>query len=304
MRLVLVHGINNENRTAKEVESIWMTALEGAWRRNTLRSPTNLSVTVPYYAAELAKLSKAQRGAAIAGTSLRPSQMEFDLLQAYANANGVTDSDIDTAAVQEGIDLATVEAGVPHEKWIIVFARALENLLPTRGKYIARLFLRQAAVYMERQGVQRRIKDIVRSKMFSDDNPTVVVAHSLGTVISYELLTEPTNINRSTPLFCTLGSPLAVEIVSNYVGTRTAFPRPPVGRWINGFHPEDFVTLSRNLGRSSMGFDGIENDTTVVNLDDDKHDIRAYLSTPSIAKSIHGALTQGPDECGITLNSD
>lgn len=295
MRLILVHGINNENKTPEEIESIWMTALQDAWHRNGLRTPKNLSITVPYYAAELAEFSKARRGVVTAGTSSRPSQIEFDLLQEYANAMGVTDSDMDDAAKQKGINLATVEAGVPHENWIIVLSRALENILPTRGKYIARLFLRQAAVYLERQGVQRRIKDIVRSKMFSDDNVIVVVAHSLGTVVSYELLTESESTSRPTPLFCTLGSPLAVAVVSNYVGTRADFPRPPVGRWINGLHPKDFVTLGRELGRSSMGFDGIENDATVINLEDDKHDIRAYLSTPSIAKAIHGALTQaGP----------
>ena len=293
MRLVLVHGINNENTTPGEVESIWMTALEGAWRRNGLRSPTRLSVVVPYYAAELARLSMIPRGAATAGSSPRLSQTEFDLLQAYANAMGVTVSDIENAAEQEGIDLERVEAGVPHEKWIILLSRVLENILPTRGKYIARVFLPQAAVYLERQGVQRRIKEIVRSKMFSDENPTVVVGHSLGTVISYELLTESIGTDRSTPLFCTLGSPLAVAIVSNYVGVRKAFPRPPVGRWINALHTEDFVTLGRELDRSSMGFDGIENDTTIVNPGEDKHDIRAYLSTPSIAKAIHVALTQG-----------
>lgn len=291
MRLVLVHGINNENRTPEEVESIWMTALEDAWHRDGLSSPNNLSVTVPYYAADLAELSKAPRGAATAGTSQRRSQIEFDLLQTYANAMGVTASDIDLAAQQEGIDLGTVEAGVPHEKWVIVLSRALENILPTRGKYIARLFLRQAAIYIERHGVQRHIKDIVRPMMFLDDDPIVVVAHSLGTVISYELLTESTSTSQSTPLFCTLGSPLAVAIVSNYVGSRKTFPQPPIGKWINGFHPEDFVTLGRELDSSSMGFDGIENDATIVNLDDDKHDIRAYLSTPSIATAIHSALS-------------
>ncbi len=290
MRLVLVHGINNENRTPEEVESIWMTALKDAWRRDGLRSPSNLSVTVPYYATDLAELSKVPRGAATAGTSQRPSQIQFDLLQEYANAMRITASDIDIAAEQEGIDLRRVEAGVPHEKWIIVLSRALEKILPTRGKYIARLFLSQAAAYIERRGVQRRIKDFVRAKMFSDDEPIVVVSHSLGSVISYELLTESISASRTTPLFCTLGSPLAVAIVSNYVGTRKAFPQPPICKWINGFHPEDFVTLGRELNRQNMGFDGIENDRAIVNLGDDKHDIRAYLSTPSIAKAIHSAL--------------
>ena len=292
MRLVFIHGINNEDIAPEVIESVWMTALEDAWSRKGLRVPTDLGVTVPYYAAELAQLSSTPHGAVAAGSTLPPSQLEFDLLQEYAKALGLAASDLDDAANQERIDLSTIEAGVPHEKWVIVFSRALENVLPARGKYIARRFLRQAAVYIERAGVQRRIKDIVRASMFSDDNAMVVVAHSLGTVIGYELLVESNHPGQPTPLFCTLGSPLAVRIVSNYLGKRARFPRPPVGRWINGLHLQDFVTLGRELGRSSMGFDGIENDTTVVNDQDDKHDIRAYLSTPSIAKAVHSALCE------------
>lgn len=296
MRLVLVHGLNYKNKSPKEVRSKWMSALKEAWLRDGLRLPADLSVTVPYYANDLAELSKSSREAIAAGTTRRPSQTEFNLLQEYADAMGVTESELSAAAETERIDIGSVEAGVPHEKWNIVLSRALEDILPTRGKYVAHLFLRHAAVYIERQGARKRIMDVVRSKMFSDDSPIIVVAHSLGTVVSYELLTESTVRNCPAPLFCTLGSPLAVAIVSNYVGTRQTFPRPPVGSWINVLHPEDFVTLGRGIDRSSIGFDGIENDATIVNCEDDKHGIRAYLSTPSIAKAIHRALTHGPTQ--------
>jgi hypothetical protein len=291
MRLVLVHGINNENNSATEVEAVWLKALHEAWQRLGLKPLAPFKVTMAYYADELAKLSAGPHGAVTAGAGSVASQVEFELLQEYAAAAGVTQQQIVAAAKGEGLDISTVEAGLPHEAWLLATSRALENILPTRGKYLARLFLRQAAIYIERRGVQHKIKAIVRSKIFEDDSPLVVVAHSLGTVISYELLTEDAAAGKTIPLFCTLGSPLAVRIVANYVGKRRSFPRPPVQRWINGAQQEDFVTLGRVLQKSTIGFDGIENNDQIINLNSDKHDIVAYLSDQSIAGAIHAALS-------------
>lgn len=291
MRLVLVHGINNENNSAAEVEDVWMKTLREAWRQNGLDPLAKMRVTNAYYADELAKLSSKAEGAVAAGTGSRVSQVEFDLLQEYAAASGISQQDIVLAANEEGINISVVEAGVPHEAWVIAISRALENILPTRGKYLARLFLRQAAVYIERRGVQNRIKDIVRGKMFDDASPIVVVAHSLGTVISYELLSERAAADRIVPLFVTLGSPLAVRIVSNYVGKKREFPKPPIQKWLNGAHREDFVTLGRTLQKETIGFEGIENVDDVINNESDKHSIVSYLSDKNISCAIHKALS-------------
>jgi len=289
MRLVLVHGINNENNSAAEVEAIWMSAISAAWQRESLEPLGNLNITTTYYAQELAELSTRARDAVAAGAAQTVSQVEFDLLQEYATESGITQQEIVAAAEAEGIDVSAVEAGLPHEAWLIATSRALENILPTRGKYLARVFLRQAAIYIERKGVQNRIKKIVRDRMFEDDSPIVVVAHSLGTVIAYELLKEQAASRTEVPLFCTLGSPLAVRIVANYVGRGLNFPMPPIRKWINGAQRDDFVTLGRILQKATIGFDGIENiDTNSGN--PDKHDIVAYLGDQSISRAIHAAL--------------
>jgi hypothetical protein len=290
MRLVLIHGINNENNSATDIEDIWMKALRDAWKRDGLAGPHNLQVTTAYYADELARLSNASRGAIPAGTVTPPHEVEMALLQEYANAAGVGREQIAIAAQEEGVDLSIVEAGAPHKGWIIALARALENTLPTRGRYLAGKFIKQASVYIERRGVQSIIKKIVRSQIFGDSSPLVIVAHSLGTVVCYELLLEATTRVAEVPLFCTLGSPMGVRIVCEYLGARSEFPRPPIGKWINGLHREDFVALGRMLGKANIGFEGIENDNTIASNEEDKHDIRAYLSAPSISSAIHAAL--------------
>jgi hypothetical protein len=290
MRLVLVHGINNEKSSPIEVETAWMEALREAWRKDGLDPLAKVKVTTAYYADELAQLSSEPRHAVAAGTGSGISQVEFELLQEYAAASGITQRDIVAAAEEVGLNVSAVEAGLPHEAWLIAASQALENILPTQGKYLARVYLRQAAIYIERKGVQNRIKTIVRDRVFEDDAPIVVVAHSLGTVIAYELLTEHAAAGRIVPLFCTLGSPLAVRIVANYVGKRRKFPKPPIERWINGAHRDDFVTLGRILSNESIGFEGIENVDRIINSDSDKHDIIAYLSDRFISGAVHAAL--------------
>lgn len=291
MRLVLVHGIANENNSPDTIEKLWTSALYDAWERDGLTRPSNLNITTAYYANILANFSQPPKGTVTAGDARPALQTEFALLQEYATASNLSVDEIVDAARKVGVDLSLVEAGIPHEGWVIGFSRALEATLPTKGKYLVRLFLKQAAVYLERKGVQAAIKSVVREQIFKSRDPMVIVAHSLGTVIAYELLLEQASSAIEVPLFCTLGSPLAVAIVTNYLGKRPNFPRPPIARWINGIHRHDFVTLGRTLDKSNMGFEGIDNDETILNDDDDKHDVLAYISTASIASGIHTALT-------------
>lgn len=291
-RLVLIHGINNENNSAQYIHDSWMAALLHEWRGQRLAPPPKLNVSVAYYAPDLAGFAAAARGATKAGASGdEPSPVEIEILQALVDAHGVTDEQIQVAARQENVDLSRMTAGAPNEAWVIAAGRALENTLPSRGKYLARMFARQASVYIEKSPVQTKIKNLVRSQVFIDDLPIVVVAHSLGTVIGYELLTEKRG-QLDVPLFCTLGSPLGIRIVRDYIGKRTTFPRPPISRWLNGVHKQDFVTMGRLLDASTLGFDGVENDSAIVNRDEDKHNVLAYLRTPAIAASVHKALTE------------
>lgn len=294
MRLVLVHGINNENRSAQEIESSWMDELKFAWKSAGLTIPNNFAIKTANYGTELANFSQTTTDAVKAGTQARTvSPQEFALYQEYAESLGITAEQIEAAAGAYGFETKAIEQGAPHEAWIIGIASVLESILPDEGKYIAAKFLRQAAIYIERKGVQTSIKSLVRSQVFEGDanEPTVVVAHSLGTVVSYELLTQEPHAANDVRLFCTLGSPLAVRIIANYVGKRPDFPMPPITGWFNAHQRKDFVTMGRGLSKVSMGFDGIVDFGGVVNDDeDDKHGVLAYLRDQTVSMRIHAAL--------------
>ncbi len=296
MRLILIHGINNEGKTTEEIESSWMDELKFAWKSYGLTTPKSFTIQTANYGTELANFSRAATDAVKAGGQSRTvSTQEFALYQEYADYLGISPEQIEAAANAHGFETQAIEQGAPHEAWIIGIASILESLLPDEGKFVAGKFLRQAAVYIERKGVQNAIKSLVRKQVFQTDpdEPTVVVAHSLGTVVSYELLTQDPCAANNVRLFCTLGSPLAVRIISNYVGQRPAFPKPPITNWFNAHQREDFVTMGRGLSKAVLGFDGVEDFAGVVNHEDDKHSVLAYLRDQTVAKRIHDSLVIG-----------
>jgi len=54
-------------------------------------------------------------------------------------------------------------------------------------------------------GLRSAIQDITRETLAAFDGPVIVVGHSLGSVISYDVLRQDARV---VPLFLTLGSPL------------------------------------------------------------------------------------------------
>jgi hypothetical protein len=131
--------------------------------------------------------------------------------------------------------------------------------LARAGQWLgARLLVRdlaQVARYLGRREadehghtLDQRIRDRVLSAI--GDGPTIVVAHSLGSVVSYEALHDcPVDV----PLLITLGSPLAMRTVV-WPRLRPAPPRTPgvVRRWLNFWDRDDIIVARPRLERDVL----------------------------------------------------
>lgn len=293
MRLVFVHGINNQDNTPKRIEEDWWEALTTAWQAMGLAAKPKPQIDVAFYADKLAAAEAGDLAKAIAMGGETPTGRlaATEFLKAYAQAAGVTQAEINKVAEAYGIPVTAIEQGAPHEGWIISLAGILEKILPTKGKYIARLFLKQAALYIENEGLRDSIDAKVKTQILDGkSDPTIVIAHSLGTVVSYRILANKKQNTRNVPLFVTLGSPLGVAMFKKILPPAGEMPRPPLTTWLNGRHKDDFVTMGRAITADSVGFSDVGDETTIVNDVDDKHSIKHYLSSPSIAGVIHAAL--------------
>ncbi len=97
-----------------------------------------------------------------------------------------------------------------------------------------------------------RMKQSLRDRLRAGGGPFVVVAHSQGTMIAYTVLMEDEFKDLDVPLLVTMGSPLGITEVQDYItqltGRKKLTTPPPVRRWVNVADPLDPVALDKKLG--------------------------------------------------------
>lgn len=290
MRMILVHGINQEGKNAQKIHDEWLGTLHNAF---ALQGPDPLGklsrIEAAFYGDKLDELSsKWVTSQAIAlGAEAAPDDFDefaIDALKEMALRMGATEAQLDA---EVATTVVALRAG-PHKKWVKANARVIESISPFRGTVALRI-LGQAHAYIRNEHVHDEVNKLVRP-LLEDDEPVIVVSHSLGTIVSYSLLREFARNGRprNSPLFLTLGSPLGIESV------RKGFSKPrtrpaDVSRWVNCADPEDFVALRAELTRDNFGGD-IHNYPDFNNGHENPHSIAGYLSDPRVAREIAEAI--------------
>lgn len=106
-----------------------------------------------------------------------------------------------------------------------------------------------------------------------DGGPLVVVGHSLGTILAYEVLMEQ---GREVELLVTVGSPLAITEVQDHLARPPAVPTG-VAAWRNASDLRDLVALDHTL-RPEFAPQERVTDLLVTNDSGNHHGISEYLS--------------------------
>lgn len=289
MKLVLIHGINQQDRQADELKAQWMS-----WLQAAMPDPAVLSramITMPFYGTILDQLTQdAGRSFAVAQGAEGPNTDELAFIASAMNeaasAAGISARDI--ALEQRSDSAGVIEQGGVVSRQVNALARLLERWSPAHGKLLLPL-VRQAYAYLRKPGVAPAIDAMVMPLL--ETGPTVIVSHSLGTVVSFKLLRALAQVGRplNCPLYVTLGSPMGLQAVSAALGVPFQIP-PGVARWVNAVEPGDKVTLGKALDASTF-CSGIEN---IMDIDNDSggslHDVRGYLSDRRIAARVEMAL--------------
>jgi hypothetical protein len=280
MKLVLVHGRAQAGKDPIAIQKEWMDALGyGALRANKT-IPTATEIVFPFYGNELERLV-AHIDAPLAAT-----------------AKG-TDSDVDTdlrgqiledIAAQIGVSRADIERefkGQPTRKgpgnweWVHAILRAMDKIPGVNSASIDQ-FTRDVYVYLTYPAVRGAIDKIVTDQM--SDGPCVVVGHSLGTVVAYNVLLRRSPAD-GIRRYVTLGSPLGIRGIKRYLDSPVACPSC-VGSWFNAYDDRDLVAL---VPLDTKNFDvhpAIENKSDVMNFTDNRHGIAGYLADPMVAAKI------------------
>lgn len=290
-RLVLIHGRAQENKDSIALKKEWLDAFRQGLAQGNLDLPLgDDAIRFPYYGDTLYGLVS---GAATItevvvrgdGSAAEKDEQRFQARVAMEIKEKLGISDDEVAAL---MSLEAQQRGVLNWEWVQALLQVIDNKVPGASAASVALATRDVYQYLRMPGIRDKIETGVRQAMVPDV-PTVVVSHSLGTVVAYNLLRREGVQNRwKVPLFVTLGSPLGVTAIKQALAP-IEFP-PCVDHWFNAMDDRDVVALYP-LTADRFGVDpAIENKTDVRNHTSNHHGIAGYLEDAVVARRIRQAL--------------
>lgn len=289
MKLVFVHGRDQHGKIPADLQRVWQEALDVGLSNAGLPRPAGMSVTFPFYGDELERLVKALGTPLVTGARLRganPDNAEADfrgrLLAELAAGAGISED-----AITEQLGGEPTEKGPLNWSWVQAILRALDRT--PLGEASIDAFTRDVYVYLTNDIVGRTIDKMVVQAI--GDEPCVVVAHSLGSIVAYRCLRQ-LGARARVRRFVTVGSPLGVTAIREHL-LPPALARPQgVSGWFNAFDRRDVVAL-RPLDANTWNIDPpIENHRAVDNHTDNRHGISGYLDDPVISRWIAEGLSE------------
>lgn len=285
--LVFVHGRAQQNYDADKLKELWVDSLKKGLEKNDLTLPISEDkIRFPYYGNTLIGMVEGIPDdqvvdVVVRGDDANDAETEFvraAIMETLAQHN-VTDEKIQALS-----DEQIVERRITNWEWVQSGLKALDYYVPYASSAAVALRTRDVYQYLKNPVIRRKIDEGVAGA-FDSATESVVVGHSLGSVVAYNVLHAG---GWKVPLFVTVGSPLAVTAIKKAL---QPIKHPDSAtKWFNAMDERDVVPL---YPLDTAHFDvspAIENKTDVDNFTDNRHGIAGYLSDPVVAKRIHDAL--------------
>jgi hypothetical protein len=300
----LPESVERESRSPRGgVALSAIVVVHGIWNRQK-------GVSAQAAATALGELASGHlaRGLANAGTALAASP---EVVMAYYadllvdgpedeqggvdGLDGLTEPEL--ALVRDWLELAGVQVAEEPQNPVLWPVRQALGVLARRrggsaqrcGRLVAAL-IREVSAYTGQQHRRRAVRDRVADTI-SRARPSVVVAHSLGSVVAYEALHAHPELD--VDLLVTLGSPLAAPGAVFHAlepGPRDGRGAKPAGvtEWHNFADLGDLVALPPRLGDLFP----VDSHANVHIGLLDFHSLGSYLAHPKVAAAITGHLAR------------
>lgn len=291
-QLVFIHGRAQQEKDSVALKKTWVDA----WRRGLAASGLSLPLTdadirFPYYGDTLDQLVQGKPADQAAQVIVRGDDANADeqtfmraILDEVAEQAGVPED-----AIRAGLGADALARGPQNWGWVQGILSALDQHVPGASGASVALFTQDVYHYLKNPGIRDPIDSGVRAA-FTLGVETVVVGHSLGTVVAYNVLRRDGDAGGwRVPLFVTLGSPLAVKVIKKSLAP-ISHPRC-AARWFNAMDERDVVSLYPLDAAHFAVTPAIDNKTDVDNPTSNRHGIDGYLSDPVVARRIYDAVT-------------
>jgi len=290
--LVFIHGRAQQDKDADDLKKTWIDAWKRGLAKRGLSMPIDEdAVRFPYYGDTLRDLTEGKDLDEAAKVIVRGEEDDENLeafaAEVFAELRTRLDLTDDKLRAAGG-DARVIERGVLNWEWVQAILRGIDTHVPGSSSASVAVATNDVYQYLRNFGFQTTIDGGVTSA-FDAAKETVVVSHSLGTVVAYRvLLAEADARGWRIPLHVTLGSPLGIRAIS---GRLAPLKRPAaVGTWFNAMDERDIVALYALTPDVFGVTPAIENKTDVDNHTANHHGIVGYLDDADVAQRIHAAL--------------
>jgi hypothetical protein len=284
--MVFVHGRGQQGKDPAALCRDWQAGLAAGLVQAGLPALAGIPVAFPFYGDELFRLT--------AELARSGDQIELEAMPGAVPFHPLVTTDVGEMERRLVADMAESAGAVPVVDESLL--GGLQDVLSWPGAHdaldwlsqhsridreVIAAYLRDVAVYLTR--ARDQILGIVRAAVPAD-GPVVFVSHSLGTVVTRDLLDDD-DIRGRTRLWVTAGAPLGLPTIQKNL--RTPGPHNPGVPWVTAYDPSDIVALGHPLHR--IWGDPLT-DVQVVN-GDQPHSIGRYLGHADVARPIHGAAS-------------
>ena len=293
-KLLFVHGRGQAGLDSHELEATWLSTLKKGAMAVGRKLPDTLEVSFPFYGDLLetfvqgADLPLTPDLEARGGTGEDAEFLAFqaEVAEDIRQKTGITDEQIMREYEEAGGEQDdTVPRGPQNWKWVRAIIAAVDKHATGVSSSAIEQRMRDVFLYTTRPYVRDAVDEVVRNALTA--SPTVVVGHSLGSVVAYNVLRNRTG-DGLVPLFVTVGSPLGIRAIKNQL-LPISFPKN-VTSWFNAFDRRDVVALfpldgdNFEVDPAISNFDGVRNST------DNRHGIVGYLDDKEVASHLLDAL--------------
>ena len=203
-------------------------------------------------------------------------------------------------------------------------ARSIEPSGPNRGKvfggifsgigdalfnWLTKQFVHDTAAYFFDPAMKQAMQDrLINALEEAADRPIVLLAHSQGTIISYDVLRKlngrtPSGRKLNITLFVTMGSPLGIDEIQRKIAQPLEVPAG-VQAWANFADPLDPVALDKGLQGEFRGDIKIQDSLVRNPIAGNPHSSVGYLSTAQVHSIVYSILNWNVLRFGARIRKD
>lgn len=281
-RLLFVHGRAQQGKDPIALKEEWVAALKRGASKFGGALPPRVEIAFPFYGDLLDSYAQQMDIPLTSEVHARGFQddeflkFQYEIAESIRRGARISDDKVDSE--YEG---NIRERGPLNWKWVQAILRSIDKHGGGLNQASVELFTRDVFLYTTRAGVRAEVDRLVSRLLTAE--PTVVVGHSLGSVVTYSVLrTDQRNLK--VPLYVTLGCPLGVRAIRDQFRP-LRFPDPVTG-WFNAYDPRDVVALYPLDAANFPVRPAVENKGDIDNYTDNRHGIVAYLDDKTVAQRI------------------